>query len=135
MHPLPQNTSEWINELALAYADAYEALPFMRMAGAKPDEKSLFHLAPQVAIKFRNLPASKLKAAKEAALSSYVASEDQVGALLQIPELAFAFCYLAAHFGLDLASEQTVAKVMGFIEEQPQLLVDKINEQLCTEYR
>jgi hypothetical protein len=33
------------------------------------------------------------------------------------PQLAFAFCYLAAHFGLDLVTERMLARTMEFIVE------------------
>jgi hypothetical protein len=119
MHPLPRNPTEWLNEIAGAYADAFETLPFMPLVNAVPDESVLFHLAPRVAVKFRGLSDSQADVATEAALSSYVASKEQVGAALDDPHLAFAFCYLAAHFGLEIVTEQTVNEVMAFIEENP----------------
>ena len=59
MHPLPRNPTEWLTEIADAYADAYGALPFMPLVGKKPDEGVLFHIAPLVAIKFRGLAACR----------------------------------------------------------------------------
>jgi hypothetical protein len=107
---LPRTTAEWSEEIAAAYEDAREALPFTPLVGVRSGQWDLFHLAPHVAIKFRGLPESKRPAAVEAALTTYVASEGS--APLTNPRLAFALCYLASHFGLDLVSEQTVDEVM-----------------------
>ena len=126
MRPLPQNTTEWLAEIADAYADAYEALPFMPLVDVAPDESQLFQMAPRVALKFRGLPDHQADAATEAALSSYVASKEQVGAALDDPHVAFAFCYLAAHFGLEIVSDQTINEVMVFIEENKDFLAHSI---------
>lgn len=126
MHPLPRTPTEWLNEIAEAYADAYEAFPNMPSVGLEPDESLLFHMAPRVALKFRGLPEKKADAATEAALSSYVASKEQVGAALDDPHIAFAFCYLAAQFGLGLVSDQAINEVMAFIEEGDGMLTRAI---------
>ena len=110
MKPLPQTAAEWIAEIAAAYEDAREAQPLMPLVGLVPRDRDLFHLAPHVAIKFRGLPESRRQAAVEAALCTYVASEKN--GLLDDPHLAFALCYLASHFGLDLVSQNTVEEVM-----------------------
>jgi hypothetical protein len=126
MRPLPQNTTEWLAEIADAYADAYEALPFMPLVDVEPDESHLFHMAPRVALKFRGLPEHQADAATEAALSSYVASKDQVGAALDNPHVAFAFCYLAAHFGLEIVGYEIINEVMAFIEGNKDFLAHSI---------
>lgn len=131
VRPLPQNADEWLHEIADAYGDAYETLPFMPFVGVKPSEKELFHLAPRIAVKFRGLPHSQADTAVEAALSSYVASKEQAGGALADPHLAFAFCYLAGHFGLGLMSERAVNEVMGFLEENKVLLSDAITQVNC----
>ena len=107
---LPRTPAEWIEEISAAYEDALEALPFAPLVGAKAGPSDLFHLAPHVAIKFRGLPESKRPVALEAALSTYVGSEGSTA--LTEPRLAFALCYLASHFGLDLVSEETANNVM-----------------------
>jgi len=94
----------------------------MPLVDVAPDESVLFHLAPQVAVKFRGLPDEKVAAATEAALSSYIASMEQVGTALDSPHIAFAFCYLAAQFGLGILAEQTVAQIMAVVEEDPERL-------------
>jgi hypothetical protein len=107
---LPRTSAEWSEEIAAAYEDARAALPFTPLVGVRAGQRDLFHLAPYVAIKVRGLPESKRPAAVEAALTTYVASKGS--APLTNPRLAFALCYLASHFGLDLVSEQTVDEVM-----------------------
>ncbi|MBK6974762.1 MAG: hypothetical protein IPH26_18110 [Sterolibacteriaceae bacterium] len=113
MKPVPQTAAEWVEEIALAYEDAREAQPFMPLVGVLPRDRKLFHLAPHVAIKFRALPESRRQAAVEAALCTYVASEGK--GLRDDPRVAFALCYLASHFGLNLVSQNTVDEVMDQI--------------------
>ena len=95
MRPVPQTAAEWVEEIAAAYEDARDALPFTPVVGVVAGARDLFHLAPHVAIKFRALPESRRQAAVEAALCTYVASEGS--AVLDDPRLAFALCYLASH--------------------------------------
>ena len=116
MRPIPKSSNEWLTEIAAAYQDAHETLPFMPLADVEPNETELFHLAPHVAIKFRGLPRSRTKAAVEAALSSYVATNDHVPGVFTDPYLSFAFCYLASHFGLGLLRHEDVDEAMTFIE-------------------
>jgi hypothetical protein len=110
---LPQTAAEWSEEIRAAYEDAREALPFTPLVGLRAGPQDLFHLAPHVAIKFRGLPESRRATAVEAALTTYVASEGS--APLTNSRLAFALCYLASHFGLNLVSEKTVDEVMDHI--------------------
>ncbi|MDP2824490.1 MAG: hypothetical protein Q8O52_17645 [Sulfuritalea sp.] len=126
MHPLPRTPAEWLNEIADAYADAHEALPYMQSEGIEPDESLLFHMAPRVALKFRGLPEQQAEAVTEAALCSYIASKEQVGVALDDPHIAFAFCYLAAQFGPGIVSEQSIHEVMAFIEENDAILARAI---------
>jgi len=104
----------------------------MRSEGIEPDESLLFHMAPRVALKFRGLPEQQAETATEAALCSYVASKEQVGAVLDDPHIAFAFCYLAAQFGLGLVSDQAINEVMAFIEEGDGILTRAITSELAT---
>lgn len=114
MKPAPETTTGWAEEIAAAYRDAREALPFMPFVGVLPRARDLFHLAPHVAIKFRGLPESQRQLAVEAALSTYVASEDRAPALRD-PYMAFALCYLASHYGLDLVTEEAVDQIMDHL--------------------
>ena len=49
-------------------------------------------------------------------MGSYVANLDDQTAALSDPRLAFAFCYLASHYGLGLVDIATVESLMEFLE-------------------
>ncbi len=123
-NPVPTTPEDWLSEIARAYNDAKEAIPFGVLVGEEMSEENLFHLAPSVCIKFRGLPRSNttLEKATEAALSSYVASKDTMGDALSDSQLAFAFCYVASHFGLDLISGDEASGVLEFVENQEEQL-------------
>jgi hypothetical protein len=124
----PRSPLQWLDEIAAAYADAHEAIPVGPAVGVDIAEGDLFHLAPSVCLKFRGIPAAKatLKRATTAALTSYVAMEEREPEVFSKPHLAFAFCYLAAHFGLDLVTEPVVARTMDFIVEHEAELAQMI---------
>ena len=129
VRPLPVGPAEWRGEVVAAYKDALEALPLAPLVRAKATEHELFHFAPHVAVKFRGLPKSRGNVAVEAALSSYVASNESGN--LDEPHLAFAFCYLASHFGLGLISEATVNEVMTFLEATLPELIEAMENKRC----
>jgi hypothetical protein len=114
---VPKSRFGWLKEIATAYNDAREAVPFGPLVGTDVREADLFHLAPSVCIKFRDVSGSKrsLKKATDAALASYVATREQEPAVFAKPYFAFAFCYLAAHLGLNILAEDVVASVMDFV--------------------
>jgi len=115
--PVPSSPAAWLQEIALAYCDAEEAIPFAELLGDDVGGHDLFQLAPIVCLKFRGLRRTKkrLRQATEAALTSFVVSTTQTPELERHPPLAFAFCYLASHFGLDLATEAQVDEVMEYL--------------------
>ncbi len=115
---VPRSPEEWLEEIREAYADAISAIPFERRVNRTFGEQELYHLAPSVAVKFRGLRSDEtsLRLATEAALSSYVANMEEEQEALSDPRLAFAFCYLASHYGLDLAGVATIEDVMEFLE-------------------
>jgi len=117
---IPTSEKQWIDEIAKAYLDAKEAIPFGTVAGNKITENDLFHMAPLVCIKFRQIKDTKKnqKNATEAALCSYVANSDANGSLLKRPVFAFAFCYILAHYGLDLIETEECEKAMAFVESR-----------------
>ena len=118
--PLPTTNQGWLRDIAWAYRDAAEAKWFGVLAKGGPirvDE--YFHMAPLVCIKFRGIKADEARRKKiiEGALSSYVAttSRGEGGDYIEgSPLLAFTFCYLAAHFVVDLMDEAAVGRVMDF---------------------
>jgi len=124
-HPMPDSPRGWLEEIANAYRDAREAIPFGTIVGEdiKPDD--LFHMAPVICLKFRGLRLTGRlrKQATEAALSSYVVTEDESPDIFPTPQIAFAFAYLASHFGLDLLDVDAVNTLMDYVDEhQDELL-------------
>ena len=122
---LPKTPHGWLEEIAHAYLDAVGVIPFGPLADVEIKEQDLFHLAPAVCIKLRGLPksAETLQKATEAALSSYVATAENVPELTTTPQLSFAFCYLASHFGLGLIDAQSVNQIMEYVETKIDKLV------------
>jgi len=123
---IPNSPQDWLNEIAQAYQDAYETLLVGKLTGTKITQEDLFQLSPAVCLKFRGIEKSEenLKKATDAALSSYVATKDNVDNLFDIPQMSFAFCYLASHFGLDIIDESTLSKTMEFVESRLNDLID-----------
>ena len=126
----PKCKSEWIAEIAEAYHDAQEAIPFGPITGQLIEERDLFYFAPAVCLKFRGIKRTKrnLKKATDGALSSYVASKDLVGPILDDPHVSFAFCYLASHFALDLVDEMEINDIMEYIEGHRKELAEAISK-------
>ena len=106
----PNSYTEWLADIAQAYADALESIPF---GNAKED---LFHLGPLICLKRRKIKATKRnqKAATEGALASYVSSAEQSPDEFSDPTFAFAFCYLAAHFAMRILSAEQCDSLMQF---------------------
>ena len=129
-HPIPDSPQAWLEEIAAAYRDAREAIPFGPLVGEKIGPERLFHLGPQVCLKFRGIKPTKklLKQAIDAALASYVGNQDSLPEVFGVPQLAFAFTYLASHFGLRLLTEQQVDALMQFIEGKEAELVELTGE-------
>jgi len=121
----PKTPEAWLEEIAKAYLDAHETMQFGELTENKIEEREFFHLAPSLCLKFRDIKATEdnLKMATDAALSSFVATKDSVDNLFEIPQMAFAFCYLACHFGLDLVDKNTLSEAMGYIESKLDYLI------------
>jgi hypothetical protein len=115
----------WIAEIRAAQEDAAEAIPFGPLVGAEIKSKDLFHLAPNVALKFRGLAQSRrnLARATDAAFASYIATTSKSPDLVRFPTICFAFTYLASHYGLELLSELQVDEIMTYITENPEALL------------
>ena len=118
--PVPASLEAWLVEIAVAYQDAREAIPFGPAVGEPFGEAQLFHLAPMLVLKMRGLPrtARRLARATEAALASYVASRDRAPEVFASPHISFAFCYLASHHGLGLLDEAQTEEVMDYVERK-----------------
>jgi hypothetical protein len=116
---LPTKSHEWLDEIRLAMADARKAKPFGLLRGRLITDKNLFHLAPVVCMKFRGLDQRDEELRNkvtEGALANYVVNSDQHG-LKTRPLLAFAVCYVTAHYVLDLIDEPEVEAVLDYCAE------------------
>ena len=122
---LPSTKKKWLEEIASAYLDAYQTLPYGIFVGQKMKPEDLFHLGPVLCIKFRGVKNSKqnLEAATNAALTSYVATKDNMGELFNIPQMSFAFSYIASHFGLDIIGENKCSDILDYVEQNIDLLI------------
>lgn len=109
----------------MAYKDAYEVIAFGPLIGEEIKPEELFSIASNICLKFRGITPSKklLKKVNEAALSSYVATISQCEEIFTCPQMAFAFTYLAGHFGLGLLESETVNSIMEFIERKEEKLL------------
>ena len=114
---IPKTKELWLKEIEAGYQDAKEAIPFGYAVGSRITEHDLFQMAPSVCLKFRGFKETKKarKRATEAALSSYVANKDNNPILLD-PHMAFAFCYILSHYGLELISETEGEELLYYIE-------------------
>lgn len=112
------NPDDWLMEIAAAYCDAYRTIPYGKYVDTEITENDLFQLAAPVCIKFRGIPNTKEVEDKvlEAALSSYVVTSEHISELKTDPHLAFAFCYLASHYGLGLLEEEVINRLMEYVE-------------------
>ena len=126
---VPASAKEWLTEIAEAYKDAEEAIPFGPAAGVKLTENELFHIAPSVCIKYRGLNRSNnnIKKATEAALSSYVATEELPNGITATPCMSFAFCYIASHYGLELIDEKEADELLQYIDAHQNQLEELIS--------
>jgi hypothetical protein len=115
--PLPKTPKEWLEEIREAMQDARDAIPFAPFAGTEMTEADLFHLAPLVCLKFRGRKAKKKEQDRvvKGALANYVANEER--GLEACPEMAFALCYVAAHFVLDIIDEDDAQQIMTYCED------------------
>ena len=133
-NPMPSRPADWLVEIATAYRDAAETIPLGPMVGVDITADKLFHVAPNVCLKFRGIePTPELcKKVTEAALTSYIATKGKTAGIFAKPHIAFAFAYLAAHFGLDLLDAEAVSEIMEFVEANEGTLLKLIEDP---EYR
>lgn len=98
--------------------DAREAKPFGAIVGTNVTEANLYHLAPLVCLKFRGrrLKGKEKDRVVKGALANYIANEER--GLETAPEMAFALCYVSAHYVLDLIDEDEAQEVLAYCEER-----------------
>lgn len=119
----PTTPDEWLDEIRLAIADAQEAGPFGDLIGQPITDDDLFHLAPLVCMKFRGIDyrdETLRQKVTEGTLANYVVNSDPEGVdhgLKQRPLLAFALCYVSAHYVLDLIDEGEAEAVLDYCDQ------------------
>ena len=119
----PTTPDEWLSEIRLAIANARESKPFGLLTGHQITDANLFHLSPLVCMKFRGLDFrdEELRTrVTEGSLANYVANSDPDGidhGLEQRPLMAFAMCYIAAHYVLDLIDEEQASAALDYCEK------------------
>ncbi|MGB7344079.1 MAG: hypothetical protein WBD20_07685 [Pirellulaceae bacterium] len=119
----PTTPDEWFDEIRLAIADARESKPFGLLTGHQITDANLFYLSPLVCMKFRGFDFrdEELRTrVTEGALANYVADSDPDGTdhgLEQRPLMAFAMCYIAAHYVLDLVDQEQATIALDYCEE------------------
>ncbi|MFQ5519477.1 MAG: hypothetical protein ACE5E3_05705 [Mariprofundus sp.] len=116
--PIATSNEGWVIEIMDAYQDAKAAIPFAAKAGKEISESDLFHMAPLVCLKFRDLVSSNecQTKARDAATGSYIANQEAGNSNLNDPVMAFSFCYIIAHFGLGLLDEEQCQNILMFVE-------------------
>ena len=121
-HPIPKTPKQWLREIRLALEDARESIPFGALTGHPFGEAELFHLAPLIAMKFRDRKQKGKKAdeVRKTALASYLANTDPDGidnGLEDRPLLGFAFTYVSAHYVMDLLDEEQAGTILDYCDE------------------
>ena len=122
-YPQPQTPEQWLNEINLAYKDAKKTKPFALLTGTWLTNADLFQLAPLVCMKFRgvNMKDEGLrKRVVEGTLATYVANtapDAPDRGLDANAKLAFALCYVGAHYVLDLVDEDQAQTILSYCEE------------------
>lgn len=119
----PTTPEEWLDEIKLAIADARESKPFGLLTGHQITDANLFHLSPLVCMKFRGINSRdedlRTRVTK-GALANYVANSNPDGidhGLEQRPLMAFAMCYIAAHYVLDLINEEQASAALDYCDK------------------
>ena len=119
----PATPDEWLDEIKLAIADARETKPFELLTGHRITDANLFHLAPLVCMKIRGLDyrdEALRTRVTEGALANYVANSDPDEidhGLERRPLLAFAMCYVTAHYVLDLIDDGEAESILNHCDE------------------
>jgi hypothetical protein len=119
----PTTPAQWLDEIRLAIADARKTKPFGILTGQRVTDANLFHLAPPVCLKFRGLDyrdEELRRKVTEGALANYVANSDPDGidhGLESRPLLAFAVCYVTAHYVLDLIDDREAETVLDYCDQ------------------
>ena len=58
-NPMPDSSQAWLAEIAAAYRDAEEEIPFGPLVGQELKPEDLFHLGPMICLKFRGIKTTR----------------------------------------------------------------------------
>ena len=130
--PVPTSSRGWLKEMMEACLDTLQVVSSGRIAGKAYDQNSFYRVVAAACLKNRGLePKGKyLDIAAEAARESYPASLETGANSLKEPHLAFVFCYLTAHFGLELIDDVTINSVLEYMGSAWETLLDEPDEDL-----
>ena len=120
----PATPEEWLDEIRLANTDARKTKPFGWLLGRRITDAKLFHLAPLMCLKYRGLDfrdEELRRKVTEGALANYVVNSDPEGIdheLKTRPLLAFAVCFVTAHYVLDLIDNEETEAILDYCEQE-----------------
>jgi hypothetical protein len=125
MNPIPTTNSAWLDEVRNAFAEASKALPFQKLLGKNANPALFPFIASSLCAKYRGLPISgqEFDNAKEVTLASYEASAVYHAKSFEVPEVSFAFCYVACHYGYRLISEAETGRILGDLMDRADVLL------------
>jgi hypothetical protein len=119
-NPVPGSLEAWLVEIAAAYQDASEAIPFGPAAGEPFGEAELFHVAPAVALKLRGLPRSSRKLARLGRPKPRWPATSPPEMAIRKSSRTRTFPLRSAiwrsHHGLGLVGEAQTEEVMDYVE-------------------
>ena len=129
MNPIPTTTSAWLDEVRHAFAEASKALPLKKLLGNNANPALIPFTAASLCAKYRGIPTSgrAFDQAAEATLASYEASAEYHAKSFEVPEVAFAFCYVASHFCYGLISEAEAGRILGYLIDHADVLLAPAN--------
>ena len=119
----PATPEEWLYEIRLANTDARKTKPFGWLLSRRITDAKLFHLAPLMCLKYRGLDfrdEELRRKVTEGALANYVVNSDAEGidhGLTTRPLLAFAVCFVTAHYVLDLIDNEETEALLDYCEQ------------------
>jgi hypothetical protein len=120
----PATPEEWLAEIRLAIKAARKTKWFGWLRGRWNTDANLFHLAPLLCLKFRGLDyrdEELRRTVTEKALANYVVNSDPDGIdhrLETRPLLAFAVCFVTAHYVLDLIDAGNTEAILDYCEQE-----------------
>jgi hypothetical protein len=137
VNPIPTTNSAWLDEVRSAFADASTALPFKKLLGKNANPAFFPVIASSLCAKYRDVPTSghEFDLAAEATLASYEASAIYHAKSFEVPEVTFAFCYVASHFCYGLISEAETGRILGYLMDRADVLLTPANPRPAKDKR